>query len=368
MTLLMEKALEIEEIFVEGYEKVLRIKEAKSGLDAIICIHDSTLGPTLGGTRIYPYATFELALNDVLRLAKGMTYKSALAECGFGGAKSVIIADAAKNKTEAKLLAFGKAVASLAGLYICAEDVGCTTADVATIAKATKYVTGLEHEKSSGNPAYFTAWGVYRGIQASLKKVFGSESVKDKTIAIQGLGNVGGILADILFWNGARLILSDIVMDKAKKLAKQYGAQYCSPDDIMKVECDVFAPCALGGILNAKTIPALRCKIVAGAANNQLLTEKDGEDLSKRGILYAPDFVINAGGLINVAEELVFDGYHPVASRNKVDRLYDQLLTIFDIAEQNGYSTHRAATALGDYRLKYKIGKRREQPHFHHAK
>ena len=358
MTVLIEESLEIQEIPVEGYERVLRIEDPKSKLKAIISIHNTTLGPALGGTRIYPYADFDAALNDVKRLSQGMTYKSAVAECGWGGGKSVIIADPKKDKTEELLLAFGNAVDRLGGAYICAEDVGCTTEDVSVISKATKYVVGLTHEKSSGNPSYFTAWGVFRGIQAGLKKVFGSESVKDKTVAIQGLGSVGAVLADLLFWHGARLILTDVRMDVAKRLAKQYGASVCSPEEILSVPCDVLSPCALGGILNPQSLPALKCKVVAGAANNQLLSDKEGDELMRKGILYAPDFVINAGGLINVTEELTAEGYHPQVSRNKVDKLYEQLLTIFEIAEQNHCSTNQAAKCLADYRLKYKIGRR----------
>ncbi|MBM3207370.1 MAG: Glu/Leu/Phe/Val dehydrogenase [Chlamydiae bacterium] len=367
MSLVLEDTLKLEEIFVEGYEKVVKATDEKTGLKSIICIHDTTLGPTLGGTRIYPYATFDEALTDVLRLSKGMTYKAAASDCGLGGAKSVIILDPIQGKTEEMLLSFGRAVDKLNGLYTCAEDVGCNVNDVNIISKATKYVTGLPHVKSSGNPSYFTAWGVYRGIQAALNKVFGSPSVKDKKIAIQGAGSVGCILADILFWNGAKLYITDLSEEKAKKIAKQYAATYCTPDEIWKVECDVFSPCALGGVLNANTIPGLKCKIIAGAANNQLLTERDGEELMKKGILYAPDYVINAGGLINVADEISVEGYNPESARNKVDRLYDQLTTIFEIAEQNNCSTNQAANSLVEYRLKYKIGKRTEQLYYHHA-
>jgi leucine dehydrogenase len=367
MSLVLDDTLSIEEIAVEGYEKVLKITDDKAGLLAIISIHDTTLGPTLGGTRIYPYANFQDALTDVLRLSKGMTYKSAAAECSLGGAKSVIIIDPAKGKTEELLLAFGKAVESLGGIYTCAEDVGCGMDDVAIISRATKYVTGLNHEKSSGNPSYFTAWGVYRGMQAALKKVYGSESVSGRTIAIQGVGSVGKILADTLFWHGAKLIITDVAIERAQKVAKQYGATFCQPDDIWNVNCDVFSPCALGGILNAHTIPQLKCKVIAGAANNQLLTERDGEELQKRGILYAPDYVINAGGLINVAEEITKEGYHPVKSRDKVDRLFDQLSAIFEIAEKENCSTNQAANSLVEYRLKHQIGKRVEMPCYHHA-
>ncbi|MCX6988007.1 MAG: leucine dehydrogenase [Chlamydiae bacterium] len=367
MSLMLEDTLVLEEIVVEGYEKVIKIKDEKAGLLAIICIHDTTLGPTLGGTRIYPYASFDDALVDVLRLAKGMTYKAAIAECGLGGGKSVIIIDPAKGKTEEMLRAFGRVVESLQGLYTCAEDVGCNMDDVEVISRSTKYVTGLHHEKSSGNPSYFTAWGVYRGMQAALKKAYGSESVKDRIVAIQGAGSVGSILAGLLFWNGAKLIITDLAQEKAEKLAKQYGGIYCPPEEIWKVECDVFSPCALGGILNSHTIPQLQCKVVAGAANNQLLTEGDGDELMKKGILYAPDYVINAGGLINVAEEVTLEGYSPEQSRRKTDKLFDQLTTIFDLAEKNGCSSNQAANSLVEYRLKHKIGKRIDLPCHHHA-
>lgn len=367
MALILEESLVLEEIEVPGYERVVHIKNDQVGLNAIICIHTTGMGPALGGTRIFPYATFDAALNDVMRLSKGMTYKSALSECGWGGGKSVIIADPKKDKTEALLFAFGQAVDLLKGDYICAEDVGCSPQDVMVISKATPYVVGLPHDKSSGNPAPFTAWGTYRGIQSVLKKIHGSESVEGRVIAIQGMGSVGASLADILFWNGAKLIISDIDAERCLKAARQLDAQVVSPDEILKVECDVLAPCAMGGIINGQTIPHLRCLAIAGCANNQLLKDSDADELKARGILYAPDFVINAGGLINVTEELESCGYNTSVARNKIHKLFDQLMVIYDIAEQNGCSTHKAAMALGDYRLKYRIGKRQNPPIFHHA-
>ncbi len=365
-TLFQEDCLTMEEILVDGYEKVYKVEDPTVGLKAIICLHDLTMGPCLGGTRIYPYLNFESALTDVKRLSKGMTYKSAVTGCSLGGGKSVIIADPQTEKTPELLKSFGRALDRLEGLYIAAEDVGCSTDDIEMMASVTKYVVGLVHDKSSGNPSYFTAWGVYKGIQASLEKIYGSNSVKDRVIAIQGVGSVGSILAGLLFWNGAKLILSDVNEDKARKIAKQYGATYLDSKEILTVDCDVYSPCALGGIINEETIPGFRCKIIAGAANNQLLSDSDGDALTKRGVLYAPDFVINAGGLINVAEELYLEGYDPVSSRNKVDSLYDLLLTIFDSAEKSGLSTHQTAVNLGDYRLKNKIGCRVEAPCFHH--
>lgn len=366
MTLVLEDSLVLEEIPVEGYEKVFKVTDPRTRLKAIICLHSTKLGPTLGGTRMHPYATFEEALTDVKRLSRGMTYKSAMADCGWGGGKSVIIGDAKKDKTPELLESFAKAVNRLKGIYICAEDVGCTPADMKIIGSFTPYVSGLPNPKSSGNPSPFTAWGVYRGIQAVLKKLYGDESVKGRTVAIQGLGSVGSSLAEYLFWHGAKLILCDIDKQKTEMFAKQYCAQVCGLDEILFAECDVLAPCALGGIINSQTIPRLRCKAVAGAANNQLLRDTDGDELLRRNILYAPDFVINAGGLINVTEELEPQGYNPVASRNKVDEIYDKLLLIFDISSRNHISTSAAAMSLCDYRLKYGIGRRVIPPHFHH--
>ena len=368
MTLVLEQALELEEIFVQGYEKVVKITNKAVGLQAIICIHSTSMGPALGGTRIFPYPTFEAALNDVMRLSKGMTYKSAISESGWGGGKSVIIADPKKNKTKELLQAFGQAVDKLHGEYICAEDVGCTPEDILTISQVTPYVVGMIHSKSSGNPSPFTAWGTYRGIQSVLKKMTSSDSVENRTIAIQGLGSVGCELAKCLFWAGAKLIVSDIDADKCRSIAELTGATIVSPSDILKVECDVLSPCAMGGGINEQTIPHLKCKAIAGCANNQLLKDSHAYELLARGVLYAPDFLINAGGLINVSQELEPNGYNPVISRNKVHRIYDQLMLIYDIAEQNHFSTHRAAVSLADYRLKYRIGKRIEPACFHHAK
>lgn len=363
----LQSQLILEEIPIEGYKKVIKIVHPKSGLKAIISIHTMTMGPSLGGTRIYPYSSFDTALNDVLRLSKGMTYKSSVAETGLGGGKSVIIADPKKDKTEDLLLAFGEAVNSLKGTYICAEDVGSTTQDMMIIKKATPFVVGLPHEKSSGDPSPFTAWGTFLGVKSVLKKIFNEDSVQGKKIAVQGLGSVGSRLAELLFWEGAQLILSDIDMEKTERLAKRFGAIVCNPEDILFVECDVLAPCAMGGILNAQSIPRLRCKAVAGCANNQLLHDKDADELMKRGILYAPDFVINAGGLINVTQEIDPMGYQVTQARDSVSKLYDGLMFIYDIAERNNYSTHNAAIALADYHLKYGIGKRQLPLHFHHS-
>ncbi len=361
----MADSLILKEIDVEGYEKVVVATDERSGLKAIICIHNTTLGPSLGGIRIHSYPSFDAALTDAKRLARGMTYKSALAEVGLGGGKSVIMCNP-KNKTPEMLIAFAEAVDRLQGLYTCAEDVGCTVEDATLIGKHTPYVVGTSNEKGSGNPSPFTAWGTFRGIEAVLQTLDGKTSVAGKTVAIQGLGSVGASLAELLFWHGAKLIISDIDWEKTQRYSKKWGATACPADDILDVECDVLAPCALGGIINPETIPGLRCRGIAGSANNQLLNDRDADLLRQRGILYAPDFVINAGGLINVSIEIEEDGYSPIKARAKVDKLYDQLICLFEMSEQNNCSTHQAALSLADYRIKYGVSKRQIPPRYHH--
>jgi leucine dehydrogenase len=358
-------SLVLKEIAVEGYEKVVVVSDEKVNLKGIICVHNTVLGPGLGGIRIHAYPSFDAALTDAKRLARGMTYKSALAEVGLGGAKSVIMCDS-KSKTADMLISFAEAIHRLQGLYTGAEDVGCSLEDATFIAKHTPYMVGTANEKSSGNPSPFTAWGTFRGIEATLQAAFGSSSISGKTVAIQGLGSVGSYLADLLFWHGARLIVSDIDWEKTQRLAKKWGAISCPADDILSVECDILAPCAMGGILNPQTIPELRCRGVAGGANNQLLNDQDADLLKQKGIVYAPDFVINAGGLINVSLEIEEEGYSPVKARAKIDQLYDHLIRLFEISQQNNCSTHQAALSLGDYRLKYGVGKRQRPPRYHH--
>ena len=359
--------LVIEEISIPGYEKVLKIINEKAKLKAFIAIHNSVLGPTLGGTRIYPYMHMDDALNDVLRLAKGMTYKSAVAGVGFGGAKCVIMADPCKDKTKALFHAYGEAIDTLQGKYITAEDVGCTVNDVMEIREKTKYVTGLPHEKSSGDPSRYTAWGTYRGIQSVLNKKFGSDLVKGRKIAVQGIGSVGLHLLDILFWNGAEIVIADVDAEKVNIIAKKYGAKIVSPDDILKEKCDVLAPCALGGVINDESIPLLRCKGIAGCANNQLLTDEHDTMLHEKGILYAPDFVINSGGLINVSIEVEKDGYNPIKAREKTHQIYDVLMSIYDLAEKNNIPTAKAAIELAEHRIENRIGVRTEPVYFHHC-
>ncbi len=362
-----ELNLVLEDLNIEGYEKVVSITEKSTNLKAIISVHSTTLGPAMGGTRIYPYTKFEDALFDVLRLSKGMTYKCAIAESGLGGGKSVIIADSSKDKTPELLTAFGVAVDRLMGSYICAEDVGCSSDDAVNIRKGTKHVVGLNSENSSGNPSPYTAWGTFRGIQAALNHTFGSDSLEGKAVAIQGLGSVGVLLAELLYWHGASLIINDIDMEKAKRVAKRFGAKTATCEEILFTECDVLAPCALGAVINKDTIPKLQCKIIAGCANNQLLDDADADTLHKKRILYAPDFVINAGGLVNVTEELEKNGYQPDVARKKVDQIYTTMIQLFTLAKENDYSPLRAAMNLAEYRLKYAVGKREDGPYFHHV-
>jgi leucine dehydrogenase len=350
--------LDIKELAIDGYEEVLEITEPSCRLKGFIAIHSTILGPALGGLRMYPYGTPEEALEDVLRLAKGMTYKSALAELGLGGGKSVIIGDSHTDKTAQLLETFGEAVNVLNGRYICAEDVGTTTADMAVIRRTTPYVTALAGKMSSGDPSPFTAWGVYRGLQALAKTLWGDSALQNRTIAIQGLGKVGHALAEFLFWQGAHLVVSDLDADLVEATKRRYGALSVDPPDVFLADCDLFAPCAMGACLNETTIPLLRCRGIGGSANNQLATAADGDRLVERGILYAPDYVINAGGVINVAIELKPEGYQARQGLQQVNKIYDVLLEIFHQSKLSHQSTHIVADRLAQKCLSTRRGKR----------
>jgi len=355
--------LKFNEITLEGYERVVEVKD--ESLHALIAIHDTRLGPALGGIRAYPYKTFEQGLNDVLRLARGMTYKAALAGTGTGGGKSIIFTQPSVKKTEEMLLKFAEAVNYFKGQYICAEDVGIHPSDLEVICRKTAYGVGLLSAKSSGDPSRYTAFGGFRGIQAACKQVWGTESVAGRTFAIQGLGAVGMRVAHHLFWNGARLIVADVNKSLIEKAAKDFGAQVVSPEEILSVQCDVLVPCAMGAILNPTSIPHLRCKAVAGLANNQLLSDQDGEELFKKGILYAPDYVINAGGLIAVSVEIEPEGFDPKTARLYMDRIYDRLTAIFKMSEEKKKSTHLIANELAEHNLEQGVGRRTLPPVFH---
>lgn len=359
--------LKQKEFEIADYEQVVAFKDADSGLNAIIAIHNTDLGPGLGGTRIYPYKTFEDALTDVLRLSKGMTYKAGMAQVGLGGAKSVIIADPKKDKTSELLAAFAEAVNTFEGKYICAEDAGCTPEDINIIIKKTKYACGVHNLRGSGNPSSYTAWGTFQGIKSIFQELDGSPSVEGKTIAVQGVGSVGKRLLDLLFWEGAELIIADTDKDAVAQSAHRYSAKVASTDEILYVDCDILSPCAMGGIINQESIPKLRCRAIAGAANNQLLSSADADQLTKQDILYAPDFVINAGGLINVMHELSPDGYQAHHARKMTKKIYTQLLEIYKIANQKSISTNQAAVSIVDHRLEHGIGKRTEELFFRFA-
>ncbi len=331
-----------------GHEQVVFGYDKVSGLRTIIAVHDTTLGPSLGGTRMWPYKTEEEALVDVLRLSRGMTYKNAAMGLNLGGGKAVIIGDSRKDKTEELFRAFGKFVESLGGRYITAEDVGTDTDDMDVIRTQTTYVAGLAN--TSGSPSPVTAFGVFRAMEASLKTAFGSGSFKGRTVAVQGVGAVGFSLVQRLTEAGAKVYVTDIFPEKVQR-AVEAGATAVPADKIFDQECDVFSPCALGAVINDDTVPRLKCKVVCGAANNQLLEPRHGNVLGDRGILYAPDFIANGGGVINVADELLPGGYNEERAFSKVARIHDILLKVFEIAKEKGIGTHEAADLYSEGRI-----------------
>lgn len=343
--------MQISEIRVPEYEKVVRCRDEASGLHALIAVHDTTLGPALGGMRMLPYASEEEAMFDVLRLAKGMTYKSAVADTGLGGGKSVILGDP-KIKSVALFHAMGAFVDSLGGKYITAEDMNIGIKDLEVVRAKTRWVTGLSRESgSSGNPSPYTARGCLVGIRATLEDAFGSPSFAGKRVVIQGVGAVGGRLAEMLKAEGAHVIICDLDEKRVTDLVERHGFEAVSDAKHLDVPCDVYAPCARGATLNDQTIPKLKCKAVAGAANNQLLEPKHAYALRERGIVYAPDYVINAGGIVNVSIELLPGGYDEKAALKKVDRVYDNLKRVYQIARSESISTHDAAARLAEERI-----------------
>jgi len=332
----------------DDFEQVVFCQDKASGLKGIIAIHDTTLGPALGGTRMWNYDSDEEALEDALRLAKGMTYKNAAAGLNLGGGKAVIIGDASKDKSEAMYRAFGRYVESLNGRYITAEDVGTTEQDMDYIHMETEYVTGTS-DGGVGDPSPVTSLGIYYGMKAAAKHVFGSDDLSGKTIAVQGVGQVAYHLCEYLHKEGANLIVTDINEAAVGRAVNDFQAKAVAPDDIYGVACDIYSPCALGGTLNDETIDVLQAKVVAGSANNQLLTNEHGDKLQEKGIVYAPDYVINSGGVINVADELA--GYNRDRVMNKVKGIYDILLEVFTIAEKENIPTYVAADRMAEKRI-----------------
>ena len=341
-----------EQIESKEHEQIIICSDPKVGLRAIIAVHNTALGPALGGTRMWPYKSDTEALRDVLRLSRGMTYKAAVAGLNLGGGKGVIIGDPKKDKTEALFRSYGRFVEGLAGRYITAEDVGIEVRDMEWVRMETKYVTGISRALGgSGDPSSVTALGTYVGMKASAKVAYGSDSLEGKKVSIQGAGHVSSYLAKMLHKEGANLFITDLYDDKAHALANETGATVVHMDDIYDLDVDIFSPCALGGILNSATIPKLKCDIVAGCANNQLdVEELHGQMLIDRGIIYAPDYVINAGGLINVANEL--EGYNRDHAHAQASRIYDTLIDIYKYAAEAGIPTYVASNELAMQRLK----------------
>jgi leucine dehydrogenase len=333
------------------HEQVVFCNDPNVGLKAIIAIHNTALGPALGGTRMWNYKTEEEALTDVLRLAKGMTYKAAASGLNLGGGKAVIMGDPKTQKSEGLFRAFGQFVNSLNGKYITAEDVGTNVVDMEHIFMETPWVTGIPKDfGGSGDPSPYTAHGVLMGIKASVKEKLHTDSLKGLRIAVQGLGNVGSNLVRFLTEEGAKVIVADIDESRVKKHKDQYGVETTSAEQILFAECDVLAPCAMGAVINDGTIGKLKCKIVAGGANNQLAEPRHGDQLRELGILYAPDYVVNAGGLMNVFVEL--EGYSPERAIEKTKKVYDNVLNVFQIAKRDNIGTHTAADRLAEERIK----------------
>lgn len=333
------------------YEQIVFCHDKSSGLKAIIAIHDTTLGPALGGCRMWPYESEEDAINDALRLSRGMTYKNAAAGLNLGGGKTVIIGDPKKDKSEALFRALGRYVESLNGRYITAEDVGTTEDDMDLIFEETNYVVGLsESHASSGNPSPKTSLGVFVSMKRAAKEAFGSDDLKGKTVAVQGVGHVAYVLCEYLHEAGAKLVVTDINQEAVDRAVKDFNAESVSIDEIYDVDADIFAPCALGGVLNDDTINRLKAKVVCGSANNQLDDiEKHAELLESKGIIYAPDFVVNSGGVVNVADEL--DGYNETRAISNIEKIYDQMDKVFEISKRDHITTAKAAEILAEERI-----------------
>lgn len=328
----------------DNHEQVVFCSDAETGLKAIIAVHSTALGPACGGCRLWDYVSDEDAVVDVLRLSRGMTYKNAMAGLPLGGGKAVIIGDAKTIKSDALFRKFGQYVHSLSGRYISAEDVNITTKDISIVGEETPFVAGLDGK--SGNPGPFTALGTYRGIKAAARHKFGSDNLAGLTVAVQGLGSVGFYLCEHLHKEGVKLVVTDINPAAVDRAVTQFGATAVGLNDIYSVDCDIYAPCALGATINDDTIAQLKCKVVAGCANNQLKEARHGEALRQRGILYAPDYVINAGGIINVSLELREQGYDADESTAMVLKIYDTLLGIFNRADTEGKPTNEVADLM----------------------
>jgi len=331
----------------DDFEQVVFSYDEESGLKSIICIHDTTLGPALGGTRMWNYDSEEEALIDVLRLARGMTYKAAAAGLNLGGGKAVVIGDAEEDKSEALWRSFGRYVQSLNGRYITAEDVNTTVEDMAYVNEETEYVTGLPG--TSGDPSPVTALGTFEGIKASAEEVYGSTDLSGKKVTVQGVGSVGYYLCQHLYEAGAKIIVTDIKEERINRVQQDFDVEAVDPDEIYSVDCDIFAPSALGAVINDDTIPQLKCDIICGAANNVLAEDRHGDILDEKDILYAPDYVVNAGGLINVYQEL--HGYDKEKALERARGIFDNVKKVLNIAKRDNIPTYKAADIMAEERI-----------------
>ena len=341
----------LEQMGSEGHEQLVVVSDAESGLKAIIAIHDTTLGPACGGTRIWPYKSENEAVWDALRLSRAMTYKSAAADLPLGGGKGVIIADSHTEKTEALVRSYGRFVDTLGGRYLTTTDVGSSGRDMEYIKQETDYVVGLPTTAGgSGDTSIMTGLGIYMGMKACAKEAWGSDSLEGKTVAMQGFGKVATHTAHHLMKEDATLIVTD-VFDGALDRARDLGLQVVKPDEIYGVDCDIFAPCALGGVISPETISQLKCKVVAGGANNQLLSDSDGETLHRMGIIYGPDYILNSGGIINVESEIA-GAYIVDRAREKTERVYEIMQRVISISNSEEIPTAKAADLLAEERLR----------------
>lgn len=346
-----------ESISKTNHEEVVFCQNKEAGLKAIIAIHNSVLGPALGGLRMWPYATEQDALSDVLRLSRGMTYKAAVSGLNLGGGKAVIIGDPNKDKSEALFRAFGRFVNSLNGRYITAEDVGIDVNDMEYVYRETEFVTGVHQvHGGSGDPSPFTAYGTMQGLLAALQVQYGDEDVGKHKFAVQGVGHVGMEFVKLLSERGAKVFVTDINKELVQRAVDDYGAEAVSADEIYDVDANIYSPCALGGTINEKTLERLKCKIICGAANNQLATNEIGDEVQKRGILYAPDYAVNAGGLMNVSLEI--DGYNRERAMRMLRTIYFNLGRIFEISKRDNIPTYLAADRMAEERINA-IGKLR---------
>jgi leucine dehydrogenase len=347
--------VDFESLEDHGHEQIVFCSNKDAGLKAIIAIHDTSLGPAIGGTRMWNYTSVNEALEDVLRLSRGMTYKASIAGLNLGGGNAVIIGDSSTQKDELLFRTFGKFIDGLAGRYITAEDVGTTVKDMEYVKMETNYVTGISKALGgSGDPAPVTAYGVYVGMKACAKAKWGTDSLEDKKIVVQGAGQVARYLCEHLYNDGAKLYVSDLVESKIELLLQSVKAEIVEASEIFSTEADIFSPCALGAVLNDDTIPHMKYQIIAGSANNQLMDEsKHGAMLHDKGILYAPDYVINAGGLMNVANEL--EGYRQDRALKHADGIYEILSNVIRISNEQNIPTHLASNKIAEDRL-FKVG------------